>query len=90
MANLIASINFGTPPIPTPPVAGKKLFLGADGKLKTIAPDGTVEGVGGASDWADITNKPTEFPPAPHTSDKITDFVPAVNDAITDLDAGTY
>jgi hypothetical protein len=25
-----------------------------------------------------------------HTSDKITDFVPAVNGAITDLDAGTY
>lgn len=89
MANVIASLEFGIPPTPEPPVAGKKLFLGADGKLKTIAPDGTVEGVG-VTGWADLQNKPSEFPPAPHTSDKITDFVPAVNDAITDLDAGTY
>lgn len=86
----IASLAFGTPdPIPAPPVAGKKLFLGADGKLKTVAPDGTVAPVG-VTEWADIQNKPTEFPPAPHTSDKITDFVPAVNEAITELDAGTY
>lgn len=63
----IASLAFGTPdPIPAPPVAGKKLFLGADGKLKTVAPDGTVERVGGASDWADIENKPSTFPPEPH------------------------
>lgn len=46
----IASLAFGTPdPIPAPPAAGKKLFLGADGKLKVIAPDGAVETIGGAS-----------------------------------------
>jgi hypothetical protein len=46
----IASLAFGSPsPIPTPPAAGKKLFLGADGKLKLVAPDGTVEIVGGGS-----------------------------------------
>lgn len=86
----IASLAFGIPnPIPTPPAAGKKLFLGADGKLRAIAPDGTVAPVG-VTDWPDIQNKPSEFPPAPHTSDKITDFVPAVNNAITELDAGAY
>lgn len=46
--------------------------------------------VSGVNDWAEIENKPAEFPPAPHTSDKITDFVPAVNEVIAELDAGTY
>jgi hypothetical protein len=89
----IASLAFGTPsPIPTPPAAGKKLFLGADGKLRTIAPDGTVDIVGGTGvvDWADIQNKPLVFPPEDHLAAKITDFVDAANDAITELDAGTY
>lgn len=31
-----------------------------------------------ATDWDSITSKPAEFPPAPHTSDKITDFAEAV------------
>lgn len=74
----IASLAFGTPdPIPTPPAAGKKLFLGADGKLKTVAPDGTVERVGGASDWADIENKPTVFPPEQHSHTTYSPNAPA-------------
>ena len=31
-----------------------------------------------ATDWDSISGKPTEFPPEPHTADKITDFASAV------------
>lgn len=39
----IASIEFGSPSsVPTAPAAGKKLFLGADGRFFEVSPDGTV------------------------------------------------
>lgn len=58
----IAALEFGTPTsVPTPPAAGKKLFLGADGKFKAVLPDGTVEGIGGGSATAYSTTPPS-FP----------------------------
>ena len=80
-------------PVPDPPSDGHKLFLGADGLFRTIAADGTLNELsGGVSDWADIQNKPSTFPPDPHThpSTDISDFVQAANDAITVIDAGTF
>ena len=42
--------------------------------------------------WFAVDGKPTAFPPTAHThtSSEITDFVQAVNDIITVVDAGTY
>lgn len=69
----IASLEFGTPdPIPAPPVAGKKLFLGADGKFKTVAPDGTVEGIGG-SGGGSATQYSANPPSAPTNGDRWVD-----------------
>lgn len=64
MANVIASLHLGTPPTPTPPASGKRLFLGADGKLTTIAPDGTIERVG------------VGLPPADHSHTTFSDTPP--------------
>jgi hypothetical protein len=49
--------------------------------------DGVVS-VGGSSDWNDITNKPSEFPPAVHTSAKVSDFQEAAQDAVGALLVG--
>jgi hypothetical protein len=39
----IAALEFGVPSDPpSPPQAGKKLFLGADGKFRVVSPDGAI------------------------------------------------
>ena len=47
-------------------VLGTQTYIGTDGKLYAIAPTGIVVA------WADITGKPTAFPPASHSASLIT------------------
>jgi len=74
---LVRFINFGiAPQAPQKPDSGKRLYLLPNGDFATIDSTGTVTPL--ATDWDSITGKPTEFPPAPHLSSKITDFAAAV------------
>jgi hypothetical protein len=89
----VLAIQFDNPAPPAAPTSGVKLYLGDDGKFKALHPDGTVKGIdGGVTSWADLLDKPTEFPPSahPHVASEITDFETAANDAITILDAGFF
>ena len=77
MSNLVRYINFGiAPDAPDIPDHGKRLYLLPTGEFATIDSAGVVTPL--ATDWDSISGKPTEFPPAPHTADKITDFASAV------------
>ncbi|MFZ9964801.1 MAG: hypothetical protein ACO3GO_06290 [Terrimicrobiaceae bacterium] len=74
---LVRYINFGiAPDAPEKPDHGRRLYLLPNGDFATIDDTGVVTPL--ATDWDSITGKPTEFPPEPHTSDKITDFASAV------------
>jgi hypothetical protein len=74
---LVRFINFGIDPqAPQKPDHGRRLYLLPNGDFATIDSTGTVTPL--ATDWDSITGKPTEFPPAPHLSTKITDFAAAV------------
>ena len=77
MSNLVRFINFGIAgSAPQVPASGKCLYLLPNGDFATIDADGVVTTL--ATTWDAITGKPTEFPPAPHLSSKITDFAAAV------------
>jgi hypothetical protein len=77
MSNLVRFINFGIAgSAPEVPDSGKRLYLLPNGDFATIDADGVVTTL--ATTWDAITGKPTEFPPAPHLSSKITDFAAAV------------
>jgi hypothetical protein len=77
MSNLVRFINFGIDPqAPQKPDSGKRLYLLPNGDFATIDADGVVTTL--ATTWDAITGKPTEFPPEPHLSTKITDFAAAV------------
>jgi len=77
MSNLVRFINFGIDPqAPQKPDHGRRLYLLPNGDFATIDSTGTVTPL--ATDWDSITGKPTEFPPEPHLSTKITDFAAAV------------
>jgi hypothetical protein len=77
MSNLVRFINFGIAgSAPQVPASGKRLYLLPNGDFATIDADGVVTTL--ATTWDAITGKPTEFPPAPHLSTKITDFAAAV------------
>jgi hypothetical protein len=74
---LVRFINFGIDPqAPQKPDHGRRLYLLPNGDFATIDSTGTVTPL--ATDWDSITGKPTEFPPEPHLSSKITDFAAAV------------
>jgi hypothetical protein len=74
---LVRFINFGIDPqAPQKPDHGRRLYLLPNGDFATIDSTGTVTPL--ATDWDSITGKPTEFPPEPHLSTKITDFAAAV------------
>jgi hypothetical protein len=74
---LVRYINFGIAgSAPEVPDSGKRLYLLPNGDFATIDSTGTVTPL--ATDWDAITGKPTEFPPEPHLSSKITDFADAV------------
>jgi len=74
---LVRFINFGIAgSAPEAPDHGRRLYLLPNGDFATIDSDGVVTTL--ATTWDAITGKPTEFPPAPHLSSKITDFAAAV------------
>jgi hypothetical protein len=74
---LVRYINFGIAgSAPEVPDSGKRLYLLPNGDFATIDADGVVTTL--ATTWDAITGKPTEFPPEPHLSSKITDFAAAV------------
>jgi hypothetical protein len=74
---LVRYINFGIAgSAPQVPASGKRLYLLPNGDFATIDASGTVTSL--ATRWEAITGKPTEFPPEPHLSSKITDFAAAV------------
>lgn len=74
---LVRFINFGIAgSAPQVPASGKRLYLLPNGDFATIDAAGTVTSL--ATRWEAITGKPTEFPPEPHLSTKITDFAAAV------------
>jgi len=74
---LVRYINFGIAgSAPEVPDSGKRLYLLPNGDFATIDSDGVVTTL--ATTWDAITGKPTEFPPEPHLSSKITDFAAAV------------
>ena len=74
---LVRFINFGlAPAAPEKPDHGRRLYLLPSGDFATIDDAGVVTPL--ATDWDSISGKPAEFPPAPHTADKITDFASAV------------
>jgi hypothetical protein len=74
---LVRYINFGIAgSAPEVPDSGKRLYLLPNGDFATIDADGVVTTL--ATTWDAITGKPTEFPPEPHLSTKITDFAAAV------------
>jgi hypothetical protein len=56
----IGSIEFSNRSTPAPPAAGKKLYLTADGKFKSVSPTGAIE---------DLSNPQSTFigptPPSP-------------------------
>jgi hypothetical protein len=60
MSNVIASLHFGTPPTPSTPAEGKKVFLGSDNQFKTIDASGVVAVLGGGGILS-FPNK-TSFP----------------------------
>lgn len=77
MSQLVRFINFGiAPDAPERPDHGRRLYLLPSGDFATIDAAGVITPL--ATDWDSITGKPTEFPPEPHTADKITDFAEAV------------
>jgi hypothetical protein len=74
---LVRFINFGIAgSAPEVPDSGKRLYLLPNGDFATIDASGVVTSL--ATRWEAITGKPTEFPPEPHLSSKITDFAAAV------------
>jgi hypothetical protein len=74
---LVRFINFGIAgSAPQVPASGKRLYLLPNGDFATIDASGVVTSL--ATRWEAITGKPTEFPPEPHLSTKITDFAAAV------------
>jgi hypothetical protein len=74
---LVRYINFGIAgSAPQVPASGKRLYLLPNGDFATIDASGVVTSL--ATRWEAITGKPTEFPPEPHLSSKITDFAAAV------------
>lgn len=74
---LVRYINFGIAGSePQVPASGKRLYLLPNGDFATIDASGVVTSL--ATRWEAITGKPTEFPPEPHLSSKITDFAAAV------------
>jgi hypothetical protein len=74
---LVRYINFGiAESAPEVPPSGKRLYLLPNGDFATIDASGVVTSL--ATRWEAITGKPTEFPPEPHLSSKITDFAAAV------------
>jgi hypothetical protein len=74
---LVRFINFGIAgSAPQVPTSGKSLYLLPNGDFATIDASGVVTSL--ATRWEAITGKPTEFPPEPHLSSKITDFAAAV------------
>ena len=80
LQNAVITGDEGTPAaIPDGKATQAEATTGTD-NTKWMTPLRTAQAIQAlaATDWDSITGKPAEFPPAPHTADKITDFASAV------------